>query len=41
MFTILLGLKDYFMEERDKICFMCRQNVELLVVVLGKEIEGI
>lgn len=40
MFTILLGLKSYFIEERDKIHFMWRQNVEPLVVVVGREIKG-
>lgn len=41
MFTILLALKGYHMEERDKICFMCCQNVVPLVGVVGREIKGI
>lgn len=41
MFTILLVLKGSHMGERDKIRFMCRQNVVPWVRVVGREIKGI
>lgn len=40
MFTILLALKSDHMEERDKIHFMCCQNVVSLVRVVDREIKG-
>lgn len=39
--SILLPLKGYHMEERDKILFMYLQNVVPLVLVAGREIKGI
>lgn len=39
--SILLPLKDYHMEERDKILFMYLQNVVPLVLVAGREVKGI
>lgn len=40
MFTILLALKGYHMGERDKIHFMCCQNLVFLVEVVDREIKG-
>ena len=39
--SILLPLKGYHMEERDKILFMYLQNVVPLVLVAGREIKEI
>ena len=41
VFTILLALNGYHMEERDKIPFMYLQNVVPLVGVVGRGIKGV